>query len=1086
MLNNDTNFQTNETEIKRLFQKGEIFFNQNNLLGAKNCFEQIIAADPCNHEAINNLGVVYFSQDNLQQAINLFYKALSIHEDYKESLNNLALCLIKNENYATAAKIFKKIFNSGDNRPETLISIVNCHLQSGEFSLAKDYLVKFIQAYGQDHNFLEVQQRLIGEFRDAIHSDKYPIEKIIKFYIDEGNVTVAKDLLIPLLKQRSHNGELQTLNDLIVRKEKLKRLPISILSASDLLEKDPLRKLRWGDHWFGKELAEALSTEGAIISSKEPKILIHLHGIPIKNIEEPTYNILWIHSHPDMITPQFLSLYDHIFCLSPHFLEKIKTMDRKCELLIGGTAKRPPLRVRELAHDIVFVANGKQGKGRRIIQDLLALGKNWLDHLEVWGEGWDGILPEKCIRGIYFDNKKLPDLYASSRVVLNDHHDDMRREGFLNPRILDVMASGGVVISDSLSGAGKIFGEALLTYSSPAELDELLHRLFEDNFYRQHIRKQGLEVVESYSFKKVAQKIIRHILSIDENKLEKRVKNFYMEKVWAPVKGKLNTDRIRRLKEVTAEQCIGSTLDVGCANGDSTVIMKKHNPSLDLKGMELTDWGYEEAIKNHPELRFVQGDAKQLPFSDQSFDTVVLDHIIEHFSDPVPLILEAKRVARKRVVIGIPMMHLNDPDHKIAWRLDDFRNLLLGFFPRFSVRGMREPDGIEVSSAAHWNFVVGTGYMEGNDRKEMPRTQPLNLHLGCGQRRLDGFLNIDIIPSFAVDLLCDSRRLPFPAGTVSRIETYHMIEHLPRHAFLEAVFEWNRVLEEGGTLVIECPDFDATIKEYMEGKKFRINNVFGLQRHPGDYHHFGYTFQNLAEILQEFGFREICQEEPTDYHAQDEPSMRLIAMKVHQIQRPVDIQGLSIQYVRQTYAKAIESDQKRKSHNFKNFPEGPIKLDICGGEFPYGNGFLNVDIRALPNVDIVADITKGLNFSDRSVDEILSCGTLEHFYIPEVLEILKEMRRILRQGGKLTVAVPNMKEILSSFQQGEMNFQLFNQYIYGSIQKDLNPYNVHRSLWDAEHMIYAMKEAGFLNVEEQPYDLPFHIPKYMLKVVGIA
>jgi predicted SAM-dependent methyltransferase len=99
---------------------------------------------------------------------------------------------------------------------------------------------------------------------------------------------------------------------------------------------------------------------------------------------------------------------------------------------------------------------------------------------------------------------------------------------------------------------------------------------------------------------------------------------------------------------------------------------------------------------------------------------------------------------------------------------------------------------------------------------------------------------------------------------------------------------------------------------------------------------------------------------------------------------------------------------------------------------------------------------------------------------------LKELRRILKPGGKLTVGVPNLKAILSAFQHGEMNFQLFNQYVYGSVQKDVNPYNVHRSIWDAERMINAMTETGFLNVEEQPYDLPFHIPKYMLKVVGIA
>jgi predicted SAM-dependent methyltransferase len=1084
MINNVKVLQSNDLE--KLFQEGERFFNENNISKAKVNFEQIIAADPQNFEALNNLGVIHFKEGQLQQATYFFRRALELYEDYSESLENLAICLEKNGDYAEAAKNYEKILKSGNNKPEIFISTINCHLHSGEFSPAKALLDNLVRSHGYEENIRLIAEQLIHDLRNILHSGKHSVEKIAKFYIDEGNLATARDILIPALKRRPNDKELQNLKKLLCTKEKLKRLPIAIISASDLLEKDPARKLRWGDHWFGKELAEALSTEGAVISGKEPKVLIHLHGIPINKVEEPTYNIIWIHSHPDMITPQSLSLYDHIFCLSPQFLEKIRAMEREGELLIGGTAKQPPPGVDELSHDIVFVANGKQGQGRRIIHDLISLGNRWIDLLEVWGEGWEGILPEKCIRGIYFDNQKLSDLYASSRVVLNDHHEDMRREGFLNPRILDVMASGGVVISDSLPNAKEIFGEALLTYTSPVELDQILHRLFADNHHREKIKKLGLEAAAAYSFKSTAQKIIQHIAAIDDVHLEKRAKNLYMEKVWAPVKGKLDTDRIRRLKEVTAEQCEGATLDVGCANGDSTAIMKRNNPSLDLTGLELTDWGYQEAVKNHPELRFVQGDAEELPFPDQSYDTVVLDHIIEHFSDPVALILEAKRVARKRVIIGIPIMHLNDPDHKIAWRLDDFRNLLFGFFPTLSIRGMREPDGIEVSNAVDWNFVVGTGYLEGNNRKEIPIIQPLTLHLGCGQRRLEGFLNIDIMPSSAVDLLCDSRRLPFPAGTVSRIETYHMIEHLPRHDFLEALFEWNRVLEEGGTLAIECPDFDATIKEYMEGKRFRINNIFGLQRHPGDYHLFGYTFEDLAETLQGLGFRDIRQESPTDYHAPDEPSLRITALKVHHVQRPADIRGFSIQYTHQNYAKAIESEQKRKKQSIKTLPKGPIKLDICGGEFPYGNGFLNVDIRPLPNVDIVADVAKGLNFADHIVDEILSCGTLEHFYIPTVLEILKEMWRVLKPGGKLTVGVPNLKAILYAYQQGEMDFQLFNQYVYGSVQKDVNPYNVHRSLWDAERMINAMTKAGFTNVAEQPYDLPFHIPKYMLKVVGIA
>ena len=75
------------------------------------------------------------------------------------------------------------------------------------------------------------------------------------------------------------------------------------------------------------------------------------------------------------------------------------------------------------------------------------------------------------------------------------------------------------------------------------------------------------------------------------------------------------------------------------------------------------------------------------------------------------------------------------------------------------------------------------------------------------------------------------------------IETYHVIEHLNRHDLPIALKEWRRVLIVGGRLIIECPDFDEAIKEYIQGNEKRINNIFGLQRFPGDVHQFGYNLK---------------------------------------------------------------------------------------------------------------------------------------------------------------------------------------------------------------------------------------------------
>ena len=157
--------------------------------------------------------------------------------------------------------------------------------------------------------------------------------------------------------------------------------------------------------------------------------------------------------------------------------------------------------------------------------------------------------------------------------------------------------------------------------------------------------------------------------------------------------------------------------------------------------------------------------------------------------------------------------------------------------------------------------------------------QPLFLHVGCGNRRIKDCINIDWRKTSATDLICDVRKLPYPNNSVESIESYHVIEHLPRHDVLSMMKEWHRSLKQGGILIIECPDFDKTVEEYLAGNKNRIDNIFGLQRFPGDTHLFGYNFDRLKEQLEAIGFANIQEKNPTDYHVALEPCLRVEATK---------------------------------------------------------------------------------------------------------------------------------------------------------------------------------------------------------------
>lgn len=80
------------------------------------------------------------------------------------------------------------------------------------------------------------------------------------------------------------------------------------------------------------------------------------------------------------------------------------------------------------------------------------------------------------------------------------------------------------------------------------------------------------------------------------------------------------------------------------------------------------------------------------------------------------------------------------------------------------------------------------------------------------------------------------------------------------------------------------------------------------------------------------------------------------------------------------------------------------KLNLgCGPDVR--EGWVNLDIANLPGVDVVYDIRKlPLPFESNSFDEVLCNDILEHLeYVP----LLKDIHRILADGGQLHIRVPH-------------------------------------------------------------------------------
>lgn len=138
------------------------------------------------------------------------------------------------------------------------------------------------------------------------------------------------------------------------------------------------------------------------------------------------------------------------------------------------------------------------------------------------------------------------------------------------------------------------------------------------------------------------------------------------------------------------------------------------------------------------------------------------------------------------------------------------------------------------------------------------------LHLGCGNKRLEGMLNADAFDESVRDVALNAVDLGrYSDGSVDLIEAHHLLEHLTHDDARAALAEWRRVLRPGGTVVLTLPDLDQVVAlwqrsdhhtRYLREQSPIVAMLYGSQEHPGMFHHWGYTQQRLAEELCEAGF----------------------------------------------------------------------------------------------------------------------------------------------------------------------------------------------------------------------------------------
>ena len=111
-----------------------------------------------------------------------------------------------------------------------------------------------------------------------------------------------------------------------------------------------------------------------------------------------------------------------------------------------------------------------------------------------------------------------------------------------------------------------------------------------------------------------------------------------------------------------------SVLDVGTGTGRGVKHFLERNPDVEVKGIEPVRALIEQAErKGVPPDAIVEGRGDEMPFEDRSFDVVCEFGILHHVADPVPILTEMTRVARRAIFLSDENRFANGgPVHRAA------------------------------------------------------------------------------------------------------------------------------------------------------------------------------------------------------------------------------------------------------------------------------------------------------------------------------------------------------------------------------------------------------------------------------------
>jgi ubiquinone/menaquinone biosynthesis C-methylase UbiE len=110
----------------------------------------------------------------------------------------------------------------------------------------------------------------------------------------------------------------------------------------------------------------------------------------------------------------------------------------------------------------------------------------------------------------------------------------------------------------------------------------------------------------------------------------------------------------------------GKYLDVGCFNSPVPYELTRDFPQAEIYALDYCEPLIKELAERYPEVKYMVGDVKQLPFKDGEFDYVVAGELLEHTENPEQTIKELMRVVKSGGTLAVSVPLNESPEEPLS------------------------------------------------------------------------------------------------------------------------------------------------------------------------------------------------------------------------------------------------------------------------------------------------------------------------------------------------------------------------------------------------------------------------------------